>query len=92
MSPNEAYDEATLARLLRLLPPAAEAWVTAARELRRADRGLAQVLALAEADAEFRPALIDELEEALCGAGFEPGPTPVRDLRERLGDGNGDGG
>jgi len=84
MSPNEAYDEPTLARLLRLLPPAPEAWVIAARELPRADRGLDQILALAEADAEFLRALIDDLENALRGAGFELRPELVRDLRERL--------
>jgi hypothetical protein len=84
MTPNAAYDKTTLAGLLRLLPPPPEPWVAAARELPRTAGGLEQILALAETDAEFRRALIDDLEEVLRGAGFEPEPELVRDQREGL--------
>ncbi len=77
MSRNQGYDELTLAELLRLMPPAPEAWVEAAKELPWADRGLEQILALAETDAEFRKALIDDLEAALQEKGFEPRPDLV---------------
>jgi hypothetical protein len=86
MSANRPHDEESLAKLLRLLPPAPADWVRAAQELPRARRGLDQVLALAEADAEFRRALIADLEQALRRAGFEPEPELVRRLRERLAD------
>jgi hypothetical protein len=56
----------------------------AAQELPRARQGLAQVLALAEADAEFRSALLADLEQALLRAGFDPAPELVEGLRERF--------
>lgn len=89
MSANRPHDEQSLARLLRMLPPAPEDWVRAAQELPRARRGLDHVLALAEADAEFRRALTADLERALRQAGFEPEPELVQSLRERLAGGDG---
>jgi hypothetical protein len=85
MSGNRPPDEETLPELLRLLPPAPESWVRAAQELPRAGRGIDQVLALADADAEFRGALVADLEQALRRAGFEPDPELARGVRERLG-------
>ena len=78
------YDEQRLAELLRALPPAPEGWVKAAQELPLARRSLDQIVERARADAEFRAALIADLERALSEAGYEPRPAVVEDLRARL--------
>jgi hypothetical protein len=83
---KSTHDEVGLAHLLRLLPPAPEAWVTAASELPRLQTGLDHVLALADADAEFRQALLKDPETALTGAGVEPEPRVVERIRSRLED------
>jgi hypothetical protein len=62
------------------------AWSRAAKELPRLRRQLNDIVALAEADAAFREALIADLESALSGAGFEPRPELVARLRDRLGE------
>jgi hypothetical protein len=79
-----AMDEERLARLIRALPPAPEAWVQAAQELPLARAELDQVVARAEADAEFRAALISDLEAALAADGYEPTRALVQLLRVRL--------
>jgi hypothetical protein len=84
---DDQYDELRLAELLRLLPPAPQAWVQAAQERPAAARAIDQIVALAEADAEFRRALVADLEAALRTAGHEPDPQLVRALRSRLQDG-----
>jgi hypothetical protein len=78
------YDEITLGRLLRRLPPAPEAWVRAAQELPLARLGLDDIVERANADLEFRRALLADLEHALAEAGYEPDPYLVEALRERL--------
>jgi hypothetical protein len=78
------YDEETLARLLRLLPPAPEASVAAAQELPLARAGLDDIVARAEADAEFRARLVADLEAALAKAGYEPNAALVEAVRARL--------
>ncbi len=60
------YTETRLAELLRMLPPPPAGWVEAAQELPLARRGLDDIVARAEADAEFRRALIADLEAALA--------------------------
>jgi hypothetical protein len=84
MTPNGPYDEARLAELLRALPPAPEGWVRAAQELPRVRRGLDDIVARAEADAEFRKALIEDLEAVLRLEGYEPEVMPLDELRKRL--------
>ena len=84
MTPNGPYDEARLAELLRALPPAPESWVRAAQELPRARRELDDIVARAEADAEFRQALIEDLEAALRLEGYEPEVIPLDELRKHL--------
>jgi regulator of protease activity HflC (stomatin/prohibitin superfamily) len=79
-----ALDEERLARLLRALPPAPEAWVLAAQELPAARADLDQIVARAEADAEFRTRLVADLEAALDAGGYEPSPALVQLLRVRL--------
>jgi hypothetical protein len=78
-----AYDEETLARLLKALPPAPGAWVRAAQELPRSRHELDEIVARAEADARFREALVADLERALAAEGFEPDERTLRRLRER---------
>jgi hypothetical protein len=84
MTPNGPYDEERLAELLRALPPAPEGWVKAAQELPRARRGLDDIVTRAVADAEFRQALIADLEAALRAEGYEPDVIPMDELRRRL--------
>jgi hypothetical protein len=81
-----AYDEERLAELIAALPPAPEAWVRAAQELPLARRQLGDIVARAEADLEFRRALVEDLEQALRSEGYEPETLPLEDLRRRLGD------
>jgi regulator of protease activity HflC (stomatin/prohibitin superfamily) len=79
-----ALDEERLARLIRALPPAPEAWVRAAADLPLARAELDQIVARAEADAEFRVRLIADLEAALAADGYEPDPALVHLLRVRF--------
>ena len=78
------YSEERLAELLRALPPAPEAWVRAAQELPLARYELDTIVARATADAEFRAALVADLEAALAAEGIEPNERLVEELRERL--------
>jgi hypothetical protein len=79
-----AYDEHRLAELIKVLPPAPEAWVKAAQELPLVRGRLDDIVARAEADLAFRDALIANLEEALRLEGYEPGAIPLDELRRRL--------
>jgi hypothetical protein len=81
-----AYDIEELARLIGMLPPAPEAWVRAAQELPRARRELDSLVARAEADADFRRALVADLESALRAEGFEPTRPLLDELRRRVSD------
>ena len=82
------YDEERLGELLGLLRPAPEGWVLAAQELptarQRLDERLDEIIALAEADALFREALLADLESAVIAAGYEPAPPLVEALRKRF--------
>jgi hypothetical protein len=79
-----AYNEEKLADLLRALPPAPEGWVKAAQELPFVRAEIDDLVQRAVDDAEFRQALIADLEGALERAGYEPTDQLVRGLRERL--------
>ena len=81
-----AYDEEKLAELLRSLPPAPEGWVQAAQGLPVPAGQLDDIVQRAEADAEFRQALVADLEAALAEAGYEPSDPLVKAIRERLSD------
>jgi hypothetical protein len=84
MTPNGHFDEARLAELLRALPPAPEGWVKAAQELPRVRSEMDDIVARAVADAEFRKALLADLEAALQAEGYEPDLIPLDELRHRL--------
>jgi hypothetical protein len=79
-----AFDEERLARLIAALPPAPAAWVRAAQELPFAQTELDEIVARAEADAEFRQRLIADLEAALEAEGYEPTTAVVEALKRRL--------
>ena len=79
-----AYNEETLAELLRTLPAAPQAWVRAAQELPLARRGFDEIVERANADRAFREALIADLESALQAEGYDPEPAVVEALRARF--------
>jgi hypothetical protein len=79
-----AFDAERLARLIGTLPPAPEAWVRAAQELPLARVGFDEIVARAEADAEFRARLVSDLEGALAAEGYERDPIVVEELRLRF--------
>jgi hypothetical protein len=81
-----AYDIEKLSRLIGMLPPAPAAWVRAAQELPGARRELDGIVARAEADAEFRRALVADLEIALRAEGVEPTRPLLDELRRRVAD------
>jgi hypothetical protein len=81
-----SYDEERLGELLRMLPPAPEGWVKAAQELPAARAALGEIIARAEADAELRRRILNDLEAALAAEGVEPSSALLADLRTRLSD------
>ena len=78
------YDAEILARLIGMLPPAPQAWVQAAQELPAAKAEIDQIVVRAQADAEFRAALLADLETALQAEGIEPEPRVVDKVRRLL--------
>jgi hypothetical protein len=78
------YDEEQIAKLLRALPPAPQAWVRAAQELPEARVGLDDIVRRAEEDAVYRAALVADLESALAAEGIEPTPALLASLRAQL--------
>ena len=78
------FEEERIAKLLRALPPAPEGWVRAAQELPAFRPQLDEIVARAEADAEFRARLVADLEAALELEGFERDPALVDAIRRRL--------
>lgn len=77
-------DDERLGELLSALPAVPEGLVAAAKELPRARQELERIVELAEADAEFRRALVDDLETALRAGGYEPDRIVVEELRRRF--------
>ncbi len=81
---SRIYDEEWLGQRLRILRPAPQGWLRAAQELPAARRSLDEIVARAEADLEFRAALIADLEAALHTEGYEPRPQIIDELRKRI--------
>jgi hypothetical protein len=81
-----AFNEDRLAELNAPLAPAPQAWVRAAQELPLARTEINEIVARAEADAEFREALIADLEATLAQEGYEPERPLVDALRRRFAD------
>jgi hypothetical protein len=78
------HDEEALGRLLAALPPAPPDWVEAASLIPQTRRDADEIVALAEADREFREAAIADLEAALELRGFEPSEQLLAEVRVRL--------
>ncbi len=81
-----AFNEDRLAELIGALPPAPQGWVQAAQELPLARTEIAEIVARAEADAEFREGLIADLEATLAQEGYEPERPLLDALRRRFAD------
>jgi hypothetical protein len=79
-----SYDEERLGKLLRFLPPAPEGWVRAAQELPAARAALDDLVGRAQADAELRRRILNDLEATLAAEGVEPSSALLADLRVRL--------
>lgn len=84
MFPPAPTHEERLALLIRRLPPAPRPWVEAAVAVPTTRRALDQILALAQADSEFRSELLADLDRAVERAGHEPDPRLARQLRSAL--------
>ena len=80
----EDMTEEEIAKRLRGLPPAPEAWVRAASELPRARELMDGIVARAEADAEYRRTVLADLEAALRLEGVEPATPLLDELRRQL--------
>ena len=79
-----SYDEEKLGELLRRLPPAPEGWVRAAQELPTARAAMDELVARAEADAEVRRRILNDLEAALAAEGVERNSALLAELRAKL--------
>jgi regulator of protease activity HflC (stomatin/prohibitin superfamily) len=77
------FDEERIGYLLRVLRPVPQGWVQAAQELPAARRAMDEIVARAEADAEFQAALVADLEAALVREGYEPSRPLLTELRRR---------
>jgi hypothetical protein len=84
MTHESPWNEERLAELLSLLRPVPTGWVEAAAQLPRLRAVLDDLVARAEADAEFRTALIADLEATLAREGVEPSPRVVDEIRRRI--------
>ena len=80
----DAWNEERLGELLGLLRPAPAGWVDAASQLPRLRTVLDDLVERAEADAEFRAALVADLEAAFSRAGVEPTEQALEEIRSRL--------
>jgi hypothetical protein len=78
-----AFDEERIGLLLRLLRPAPQGWVRAAQELPASRRAMDEIIARAEADAEFQAGLIADLDAALDREGYAPSRPLLDELRRR---------
>jgi hypothetical protein len=78
------HDDERLGELLSALPAVPAGLVTAAKELPRSRQELDRIVELAAADADFRRALIDDLETALRAGGHEPNRFVIEELRRRF--------
>jgi hypothetical protein len=84
MSQESPWNEERLAELLGSMKPVPAGWVEAAAQLPRLRAVLDDLVARAEADAEFRAALVADLEATLAREGVEPSPRVLDELRRRI--------
>jgi hypothetical protein len=79
-----SWNEERLAELLALLKPPPVGWVDAAAQLPALRAVIDDLVTRAERDAEFRAALVADLEAALAREGVEPTHRVLNELRSRL--------
>jgi hypothetical protein len=79
------FADEQIAEFIALLPPVPSPWVQAAIELPQARAAIDELVARAISDQARRQAILADLEAALRGAGVEPRPHLVAQLRARLG-------
>lgn len=84
MSDESHRELERLAQLLRRLPPPPAGWVDAAQDLPLALAELDGIVARAMVDAEFRHALLADLERTLAEAGYRRPPRFTDELLRRL--------
>jgi hypothetical protein len=84
VSDESHRDLERLAELLRRLPPPPAGWADAAKDLPLAFAELDGIVARARVDAEFRHALLADLEGAAAEAGFRRPPRFTEELLRRL--------
>jgi hypothetical protein len=84
MSQESPWNEERLAELLGSMKPVPVGWVEAAAQLPRLRAVLDDLVARAEADSEFRAALVADLEATLAREGVEPSPRVLDELRRRI--------
>jgi hypothetical protein len=77
-------DEREVAELIALLGPVPASWVHAAKELPEARQALDTLVARAEASAEQRQTILDDIEASLRAEGIEPSRALVGQLRQLL--------
>jgi hypothetical protein len=78
------FDEQRVAEALAMLPPAPEAWVSAARELPRARAELDDLVRRIESDRELREQALADVDAAVRAAGQEPSAVVRAAVRARL--------
>lgn len=76
--------EQDIARLIAKLPPAPTAWKLAAQQLPAARAAIDGLVEQAQASAEARVRILQDLEAALRSAGVEPARDTLESLRSRL--------
>ena len=84
MTEERRYEEERLGELLAALPPAPPVWVELAAALPGTRRDAERIVALAEADRDFREAAVADLEAALRLRGYEPTERLLSAVRDRL--------
>ncbi len=87
---NAPRSDEEIARALRALPAAPDAWVAAAKELPVLRGRLDGLVARAQADASFRDEVLADLERAIRAAGHAPDPVTRSLLQQRLAGGEAD--
>jgi hypothetical protein len=77
-------DEQRIAQLIATLRPVPAGWVRAAQELPTARQALDTLAARAQASAEQRQSILNDIEASLRAEGVEPSRTIVGQLKQLL--------
>jgi hypothetical protein len=77
-------DEQQIAELIAVLRPVPAGWVRAAQELPSAGRAIDTLIARAQASAEQRQRILDDIDASLRAEGVEPNRVLVGQLKQLL--------